>query len=84
MKIGTIINSLKKDRVRLTRKEGWIPHEIYDEMKKIKHCQKCKKETKLQIHHKIPVSKGGKSEKNNLIALCKKCHELEDEKVGVR
>jgi len=46
-------------------------------------CQKCfDKERceisgsrfKLEVHHKIPLSKGGKDELDNLITLCFKCH----------
>ena len=27
-----------------------------------------------EVHHKIPLSKGGTHERSNLIALCKSCH----------
>lgn len=77
-KIGKIITDLKRDKVRWEREDGWIPHDIYTELKKIKHCQKCKAEGRLQIHHKLPVSKGGKSERSNLIVLCRDCHRIAD------
>lgn len=28
----------------------------------------------LEVHHILPVSKGGGDEQKNLITLCKKCH----------
>jgi len=41
------------------------------------HCMKCgglPDWRGLAIHHKIPLSKGGKTEKPNLILLCGRCH----------
>lgn len=39
-------------------------------------CQKCKKKNlKLHIHHKVFRSKGGSNSPDNLITLCKQCHE---------
>ena len=44
-------------------------------------CQKCNthsqdlpKGIKLEVHHILPVSKGGTTVPNNLICLCSKCH----------
>jgi 5-methylcytosine-specific restriction protein A len=41
-------------------------------------CEKCLSENKYiktaDIHHKIPLSKGGTHNRSNLIALCKECH----------
>ena len=36
---------------------------------------KCHSKKDVQVHHILPLSRGGKSEKNNLITLCKDCHE---------
>ncbi len=39
-------------------------------------CQKCgKKETRLQAHHIVWTSKGGKDSIYNLITLCEDCHD---------
>jgi len=40
-------------------------------------CAKCQKYSKgdLQLHHIIPLSKGGTNDRGNLIPLCSKCHE---------
>ena len=39
-------------------------------------CQKCsKKETRLEVHHIVWTSKGGKDSIYNVITLCKKCHD---------
>ena len=41
-------------------------------------CEMCQAEGKLtpteEIHHKLPLSKGGTHARENLIALCKPCH----------
>ena len=39
-------------------------------------CQSClKKDTKLQVHHIIYKSKGGSNSMDNLVTLCKYCHQ---------
>lgn len=30
----------------------------------------------LKVHHKKPLSKGGKTVKSNLVTLCRKCHKV--------
>jgi len=41
-------------------------------------CEECKKQGKLivaeEVHHILPLSKGGGNEADNLMALCKSCH----------
>jgi len=37
-------------------------------------CIKCKSTENLQLHHKIPLSKGGQDEVKNLEVLCTLCH----------
>ena len=41
-------------------------------------CEECEKQGKLtpaeEVHHILPLSKGGGNEKSNLMALCKSCH----------
>jgi len=41
-------------------------------------CEECQKQGKLtpaeQVHHILPLSKGGSSSTDNLMALCKACH----------
>lgn len=39
-------------------------------------CQKCgAQNTELHCHHKVPVSQGGSHYPNNLLTVCKSCHE---------
>lgn len=37
-------------------------------------CERCGSPTNLHVHHKKPVSKGGKDDQKNLQVLCQKCH----------
>ena len=49
-------------------------------------CRKCGKPAK-EIHHIIPLRKGGENKIENLITLCKRCHNIADNlyfKYGLR
>ena len=41
-------------------------------------CEECQKQGKLtpaeEVHHILPLSRGGTNAVNNLMALCKPCH----------
>lgn len=41
-------------------------------------CEECQKQGRLtvaeEVHHILPLSKGGGNETSNLMALCKSCH----------
>ncbi len=41
-------------------------------------CEECEKEERLtpaeEVHHILPLSKGGGNETSNLMSLCKSCH----------
>lgn len=38
-------------------------------------CEKCgKSDTLLELHHKIPIYKGGEDSRDNIIVLCVMCH----------
>lgn len=39
-------------------------------------CQRCGAKTTLQVHHIRPIYKGGTHHPNNLITLCKRCHQI--------
>lgn len=51
-------------------------------------CVKCLEEGKLtpveEVHHIIPLSKGGSHDERNLMALCKSCHSRISAKEGDR
>jgi len=37
-------------------------------------CAICGSKEKLEVHHIVPLSRGGASREDNLITLCQKCH----------
>lgn len=41
-------------------------------------CEVCGK-TAADIHHALPKGRGGKDDADNLIALCRECHNLAHE-----
>ena len=58
-----------------------IPQTLYCKLKALRVCQNCGKEIHYppEIHHKIPVRRGGQSIESNLLALCKSCHLIFDD-----
>lgn len=40
-------------------------------------CELCyAKDTKLDVHHVIPVEEGGTDDQDNLVCLCRHCHKV--------
>lgn len=39
-------------------------------------CQNCLKKGRLDVHHFIPVKRGGTDNLDNLISLCHPCHKI--------
>ena len=35
----------------------------------------CARDTKLDVHHVIPVEEGGTDDQDNLVCLCRHCHQ---------
>ena len=50
----------------------------YEYIKNHPLCEECKRKGKLtpteEVHHIIPLAKGGTHDDENLMALCKSCH----------
>jgi len=74
--VARIRKMLKDDRIKesYAAQNRLIMPNIYHAMKAKRQCAKCEKKGNIQIHHIIPVSKGGSNERSNLIALCEACH----------
>ena len=59
-----------------------------EQVNRLKAKQKCKelanhecelcyaKDTKLDVHHIVPVEEGGTDDQDNLICLCRHCHKV--------
>lgn len=39
-------------------------------------CQNCGGRTELHVHHIVPINKGGTSDPNNLVTICRACHTM--------
>lgn len=37
-------------------------------------CEECRKKPAIDVHHIIPVRDGGEDTRENVLALCHKCH----------
>lgn len=64
-----------ENKKTIIHKDKWwaIKQEVY---KKYGHkCSKCGSCNNIDVHHKIPLSKGGTNNIQNLIPLCHECHE---------
>ena len=54
---------------RIIRKQFLTEHPL---------CEHCEKRGRLtparEVHHKIPLNRGGRHDSTNLMSLCKSCH----------
>ena len=51
------------EKIKYLKKYGW----------KCMHPE-CKSGFEIEVHHIVPLSKGGVNDENNYIILCRKCH----------
>jgi 5-methylcytosine-specific restriction endonuclease McrA len=66
---------MKKQRKTNDFRENWLYRFQKRELKeRIRACQMCGTDEKLEIHHKIPFSKGGTEIEENLLVVCDSCH----------
>lgn len=42
-------------------------------------CERCSKSGKVEMHHILPVSRGGRTIETNLLLLCPDCHRQADQ-----
>jgi len=85
---------MKKDRViqNYVEKERFIEPKLYKELKSKKKCMRCKKKFSgriPEIHHIVPVHpkdgrKPGSNNRDNLLSVCHKCHQILDEEAGIK
>lgn len=52
------------------------------------YCEQCLKEGRMtpvdEVHHKVPVSRGGTNDEVNLMSLCRSCHNKMHHDLGDR
>ncbi len=61
-----------KDKYRANNR--LIPQADYMYLKSLGRCDLCGRRGKTEIHHLIPVKRGGTNDPSNLLVLCKRCH----------
>ena len=57
----------------------WVSMKAFVSIQQKGKCARCRKKTTidmLTIHHIIPRAKGGTNDIENIIGLCKKCHDI--------
>ena len=51
-------------------------------------CEQCEKDGRIvpaaEVHHKVPISKGGTHARENLMSLCRSCHNKIHHEIGDR
>lgn len=72
-----VSNKLKPNNYDLDKldPESWfyLKEKVYE--KYGRKCIKCESTIGIDVHHKIPISKGGTNTLENLVPLCRSCHE---------
>lgn len=74
---------MKRERRKLTKK---LRYEILERDRR--KCQMCGRTpyedgVKLEVDHKIPIAKGGRTELNNLWTLCQDCNKGKGKKIFI-
>jgi len=52
-----------------------IAERLKSEVGRCENCKKDRREAQLEVHHVVPVSRGGSHLENNLKVLCSRCHD---------
>ena len=69
------IHYLGQNQMTSDDKKGWfkVREKVFE--KYGRYCSMCGSEQNVQVHHKIPIRDGGTNELENLIPLCRDCHQ---------
>lgn len=71
---------MRRTRLRRLGKRGVAAKEALDAVRDAVlaranyACERCGKDCKLELHHRLPRSRGGSHTPDNLAALCRWCH----------
>jgi 5-methylcytosine-specific restriction protein A len=80
---NSLLIELGKRRIaqRYHDRGRFINKKIYQQLKAKQKCDLCGKSPIIpEIHHVVPVTKGGTNTADNLLALCHECHANADKK----
>lgn len=72
----------EKEKARQLRKSRWWQNLISSGVK-CHYCEKVLKKEEVTMDHLIPLSRGGKSTKGNLVPACKPCNNEKKDKTPV-
>ena len=67
-----ILIKKEKEKARELKKSRWWKNQL--QAGKCYYCAKKFSQKDLTMEHKVPLVRGGKSIKNNLAPVCKKCN----------
>lgn len=71
----------EKQKARELRQSQWWKQQIAHGI--CYYCEQKKAPKELTMDHKIPLSKGGKSAKGNVVPSCKECNSLKKNRTPV-
>ncbi len=66
---------LDKRAIKATKQAQWREVRRVVLKRDGNRCRACKRGGSLDAHHLLKRSQGGKDEANNLIAVCRECHD---------
>lgn len=74
---------VKKEReeARRLKKSAWWHQKIQNGI--CEYCQKQFEAKKLTMDHRVPIARGGKSTKGNIVACCEACNQAKKLKTPV-
>lgn len=70
----------RSTRIRPVGKRGAADREAIERVRQVvlaragQRCERCGERRPLDLHHRLPRSRGGAHEAGNLVALCRVCH----------
>ena len=70
--VGEEIFRIEKGKARKLRKSQWWSQKIHESV--CHYCGGKFKSEEMTMDHIVPISRGGKSAKNNIVAACKTCN----------
>ena len=62
----------EREKARLLRKSAWWKSQLAAGI--CYYCEQAFKPAELTMDHKIPVARGGRSTKGNVVPCCKECN----------
>ncbi len=71
----------EKEKARALRKTPWWDQQL--SLQRCHYCENSFKKRELTMDHKVPIIRGGRSSKSNLVVSCKNCNSVKSHKTDV-